>query len=65
MARPAASVCETGTGSGADDDFARAEAAPATTASANDPLSGGSGDGPATTAFGRISNAVTGRFRRH
>ena len=59
------SVGETGTGSGADDDFARAEAAPATTASANDPLSGGSGDGPATTAFGRISNAVTGRFRRH
>ncbi|WJZ00600.1 AI-2 transport protein TqsA [Corynebacterium hansenii] len=35
-----------------------------TTATANDPLAGKPGDGPTTTAFGRLGDAVTGRFRR-
>ena len=46
------------------DSVAASTAAPTTTAAANDPLASSDDAGVTTTAFGRISSAVTGRFRK-
>ena len=46
------------------DSVAASAATPTTPAAANDPLASSDDAGVTTTAFGRISSAVTGRFRK-